>query len=159
MRKPYRQILVLALVMLGIGALALTRSAHARRNSNQTVILVPEEDRFAPFAVTIKAGGSVRWINGDSDSHTIVSDDFFNTTGQNRHVDIELPGTEDNGGQPGSVTLNFGKPGVFVYYCRFHSHLDGQHQPVAPGPEGGIDDAGNFGTPMMGVVTVLPGNG
>ena len=38
---------------------------------------------------------------------------------------------------------------------RFHAHLDAYHQPVAPGPEGGIQDSnGNFGTPMMGVVTV-----
>jgi hypothetical protein len=35
--------------------------------------------------------------------------------------------------------------------------LDAAYQLVAPGPEGGIQDAkGNFGTPMMGVITVLP---
>jgi hypothetical protein len=29
---------------------------------------------------------------------------------------------------------------------------------VAPGPDGGIQDPnGNFGTPMNGVITVLPG--
>ena len=53
--------------------------------------------------------------------------------------------------------LRFDRPGVFVYYCRFHSMLDDDHQPKAPGPNGGIqDDNGNFGTPMMGVITVLP---
>ena len=30
-------------------------------------------------------------------------------------------------------------------------------QPIAPGPDGGIQDTnGNYGTPMSGVVTVLP---
>ena len=68
-----------------------------------------------------------------------------------------LPGTVANGGNPGTFHLRFTHAGTFVYFCRFHSHLDGFNQPVAPGPEGGIQDAnGNFGTPMMGVITVLP---
>jgi len=146
------------LLLMVLGALIYSPAAHARRGVVD-VVMVPEEDRFDPFTIVVTAGSAVRWINNDSDGHTIVSDDFFNTTKQNRGVNIELPGTEDNGGQPGTVTLNFGRPGVFVYYCRFHSHLDEHHQPVAPGPEGGIqDDSGNFGTPMMGVVIVLPGN-
>ena len=34
--------------------------------------------------------------------------------------------------------------------------LDASGQPVAPGPDGGIQGPGaNFGTPMMGVITVL----
>ena len=92
----------------------------------------------------------------DSDDHTVVSDDFFNTSGH-RGVNILLPGTDSNGGQPGTVTLIFSHPGTFVYYCRFHAHLDDDHQPVAPGPKMGIQDSnGNFGTPMMGVITVVP---
>lgn len=159
-RLPRRRLLlVLSLAVLVVIAtgFAFVTAAHAARA--KTVVMVPEEDRFEPAFITVKAGGFVRWVNSDEDGHTIVSDDFFNTTGQNHHVDMELPGTEDNGGQPTSVTLNFGRPGIFVYYCRFHAHLDDAHQPVAPGPEGGIQDAnGNFGTPMMGVVVVLPGN-
>jgi hypothetical protein len=35
---------------------------------------------------------------------------------------------------------------------------DAAQQPVAPGPDGGIEDPpGNFGTPMMGVITVQAG--
>jgi hypothetical protein len=36
--------------------------------------------------------------------------------------------------------------------------LDEFNQPIAPGPDGGVQDAttGNFGTPMSGVITVLP---
>jgi hypothetical protein len=70
-----------------------------------------------------------------------------------------LPGTDSNGGVPGTFE-RFTHPGTFVFYCRFHAHLDGDHQPVAPGPEDGIqDENGNFGTPMMGVITVLPSGG
>jgi hypothetical protein len=72
-----------------------------------------------------------------------------------RGLDHLLPGTDSNGGQPGRFQLRFSRPGTFVYFCRFHAHLDNDHQPIAPGPEGGIQDAnGNFGTPMMGIITV-----
>jgi len=65
------------------------------------------------------------------------------------------PGGTASKGGPGTFALTFTHPGTFVYYCRFHSHLDAANQPVAPGPKGGIQDAnGNFGTPMMGIVTV-----
>jgi hypothetical protein len=34
--------------------------------------------------------------------------------------------------------------------------LDPDNQPIAPGPDGGIQDSnGNFGTPMSGVITVV----
>jgi len=122
------------------------------------VVTIPGEDRFAPMALMIRAGDTVKWINSDTDDHTVVSDDVFNSTGPH-DVNHLLPGTDNNNGQPGTFTIRFNRPGTFVYYCRFHSHLDGQHQPVAPGPDGGIQDAnGNFGTPMMGVITVLPNN-
>jgi hypothetical protein len=67
-----------------------------------------------------------------------------------------LPGTDKTKGQFNTFTFQFSKPGVFVYYCRFHVHLDADDQPVAPGPDGGIQDANrNLGTPMTGVITVL----
>lgn len=121
------------------------------------MVIVPESDRFTPFSMTIRPGESVEWENDDTDDHTVVSDDAFNTAG-NQGVDQVLPGTDSNGGQPGTLTLRFTHPGTFVFYCRFHAHLDESSQPVAPGPDGGIADAsGNFGTPMMGVITVQAG--
>ena len=109
---------------------------------------MPADDRFTPFALTIHPGQSVEWINCDTDDHTVVSNDAFDTAGHR--------GTDSTGGQPGRFVLRFDHPGTFVYYCRFHAHLDAFNQPIAPGPRGGIQDAsGNFGTPMMGVITVL----
>lgn len=68
-------------------------------------------------------------------------------------------GTDSNGGKPGTLSVKFTKPGTFVYYCRFHSTLNAHDQPIAPGPDGGIQDAnGNFGSPMMGVIAVGVGN-
>jgi plastocyanin len=120
----------------------------------QQQVVVPGEDRFFPLAITIHKGQCVEWVNQDTDDHTVVSDDAFDTAG-NEGTNHLLPGTDSNGGQPGRFVLRFDRRGTFVYYCRFHAHLDGDNQPVAPGPDGGIQDAsGNFGTPMMGVITV-----
>jgi plastocyanin len=130
-------------------------SMHPAKRPTNHIVTIPEEDRFTPFALTIHRGDSVTWVNRDTDDHTVVSDDAFTTT-DNTGVDQLLPGTDSNNGRPSRFTLTFREPGTFLYFCRFHSHLDNFSQPVAPGPEGGIQDAdGNFGTPMMGVITVL----
>ncbi len=149
---------VLLLLVAGMGFAAAGRApgVHAQR-SHTVQVTVPGEDRFTPFAITIHPGDVVRWVNQDTDNHTVVSDDAFNSAGHNGTNQL-LIGTDANGGRPGTFSLRFDHPGTFVYYCRFHSHLDADHQPVAPGPDGGIQDAnGNFGTPMMGVITVLAG--
>ncbi len=95
-------------------------------------------------------------MNTDRTDHHVTSDDAFNYAvhlGMNKLV----PGTDSNAGQPGVVEVQFPYPGLFVYYDEAYATLDTAHQPTAPGPEGGIEDAhGNFGTPMMGVVWVLP---
>ncbi len=138
-------------VLQQAGASAKPKTTTAKT----TTVNIPGEDRFAPFAVTVHVGDRVQWINGDTDDHTVVTDDALTTAG---HDDVNhlILGSASKGG-PGTFTLTFDKPGQFVYYCRFHAHLDADHQPVAPGPKGGIQDAnGNFGTPMMGVVTVEP---
>jgi plastocyanin len=150
LRAPMMRLglIVLTAAFLGTTATIWANEGHERRTRQVTV---PSEDRFTPFALTIRAGDSVRWVNNDADAHTVVSDDAFNTAGH-RGTDQPLPSA-------GSVVLRFTHPGTFVYYCKFHAHLDGSNQPVAPGPKGGIQDSsGNFGTPMSGVVTVLPRN-
>lgn len=146
MRKFLPFVLVVA-VLIPIGA---ARAGAARQPGAMRQIKVPDEDRFLPFAVVIHVGEAVKWTNGDADDHTVVSDDFFNSAGH-RGTDHLL------GASGGTFVLQFNHPGTFVYYCRFHAHLDEYNQPVAPGPDGGIQGVdGNYGTPMSGVITVLP---
>jgi plastocyanin len=149
MRKLFAAVPVgVALIAIGViaaGAGGATRAVHQ--------VTVPPADRFTPFALTIHAGDQVRWTNDDEDAHTVVSDDAFNTAGH-------LGTNRLLGADGGQLALRFNHPGTFVYYCRFHAHLDAFNQPVAPGPDGGIQGAnGNFGTPMSGVITVLPDDG
>jgi plastocyanin len=147
------------LARMGLGAALVVMcgvSGHgADKPRTHRMVIVPQADRFTPFALTIRAGDNVEWVNMDTDDHTVVSNDSFNTAGH-QGLDRLLPGTDSNGGKPGRLRLLFSRPGTFVYYCRFHAELDAEHQPTAPGPKGGIQAAnGNFGTPMMGIVSVL----
>src|SRR5689334_19882010 len=138
-------LLLLSLFVTGIHA--QDQGKQGRRPVRQ--IIVPDEDRFVPFSITVHVGQPVVWINNDTDDHTVVSNDAFNTAGH-RGTNVLLPA---NGGR---YTLVFRHPGVFPFYCRFHAMLDDKNQPKAPGPDGGIQDPdGNFGTPMNGVITVL----
>jgi plastocyanin len=139
-------------ILLAVAVLAPFGSSSAgatRGQPSARKVRVPEEDRFTPFALTIQVGQSVRWINNDGDDHTVVSDDAFNTAGH-KGFDSLLPASG------GTLVLRFNHPGTFVYYCRFHATLDSFNQPIAPGPDGGIQDPnGNYGTPMSGVITVV----
>jgi plastocyanin len=142
-------VLIVALVLVPMGVVGATTSGN---EGQVRKVQIPEADRFLPFAVTVHVGDAVKWTNGDGDDHTVVSIDAFNTAGH-KGTDQLLPA---NGG---TFVLHFNRPGVFVYYCRFHAQLDIFNQPIAPGPEGGIQSQdGNFGTPMSGVITVVGGD-
>src|SRR5713101_4755944 len=106
-------------IVLAPNARPVAADGHPMRQQ----VIVPQEDRFTPFAVIIHAGDSVQWINRDTDDHTVVSDDFFNTAGHHGTNHL-LKGTDSNGGRPGTFALQFEHPGTFVFYCRFHEHLD-----------------------------------
>jgi plastocyanin len=140
-------VLPLAAVLIVLGVIA-AGAAGGQGTTHQ--VTIPEADRFIPFALTVRVGDTVRWVNNDADDHTVVSDSAFDTSG---HKGTDRLLSADGG----TTTLHFERPGTFVYYCRFHARLDAFNQPVAPGPDGGVEDAhGNFGTPMSGVITILP---
>ena len=145
------------MVTVGTATLVATSVASGASSTqhDKHAITIPEADKFTPYQMTIREGDSVTWVNNDTDDHTVVSDDAFNDAGH-QGLNVLIPGTDSNNGQAGTFTLRLDHAGTFVYYCRFHAHLDADNQPVAPGPEGGIQDSnGNFGTPMSGVITVV----
>src|SRR5258708_9477000 len=149
MRKPYRIMIlaaaaaaVLAAVMGGAGPAGQPKDTPRRAG-----VIIPREDRFTPFNLTVHAGTLVIWVNQDTDDHTIVSDDHFSTAGP-RGLDILIKGTDSNGGAPGRYASFFAAPGTFAYPCKFRSHLDDAQQPVAPRRDAGIRAAtGDLDTP------------
>jgi len=68
---------------------------------------------YAPKTITVKAGGSVTWMNSDNANHTAT----------------QSPGGSgfDTGtlGQGDSKTVTFKQPGSFQYICLFHAFMHG----------------------------------
>jgi plastocyanin len=139
-----RKLLPIVLVAVALIPIGVLRAGATSANRAIRRVQIPEADRFLPFAITIHVGDAVKWSNGDEDDHAVVSIDRFNTAGH-KGTDQVIP-------VDGTFMLRFNRPGVFVYYCKFHAQLDAYSQPIAPGPEGGEP-----GTPMSGVVTVIGG--
>jgi plastocyanin len=66
----------------------------------------------------VPAGTTVRWINGDAESHTVTED-----LGR---FDAEIwPGE--------SFSFTFSEPGVYFYYCKPHDWMIGEITVVEPG--------------------------
>lgn len=66
---------------------------------------------FDPDSVEITAGDSVTWVNNDSTSHTVTSDDEAFDSG------TIAPGE--------TFALDFSTAGVFPYHCDFHTAMKG----------------------------------
>ena len=68
--------------------------------------------KYAPAAITVKAGGTVTWTNRDSAPHTATAkaNSAFNTDTLKQ-------------GQSKQITLS--KPGTYQYTCLFHPFMSG----------------------------------
>src|SRR5947209_4817274 len=104
MRKFLIPTLLAAVALIPVGGThAVATGAYGSRTAKVTV---PDSDRFTPFAKTIHVGDTVAWMNNDTDNHTVVSDDKFNTAG-NQGIDQLLP-------SGGTFELTFTQPGMYV---------------------------------------------
>ena len=68
---------------------------------------------FGPGVLTVKAGTTVTWTNGDDIPHTVVSDD--KTTFRSKVLDSD-----------DSFSFTFSKPGTYPYFCSIHPHMTGK---------------------------------
>jgi plastocyanin len=130
--------LFLALSMLGALVLAgcgQEASAVPKATSTATsplvggpsnhVVIIPQNDIFAPYVLVINQGDSVTWLNDDTMMHTVVS------------APRAAGGTIDptsfqlvlQPGQQSTITLR--DAGVYYYYCGAHATLTSQGRAAA----------------------------
>src|SRR5262245_24201195 len=94
--RPFRVIaLSIGCVIALSAAVATPLAAESSQSSNGSshTVNIPETDKFVPFALTVQVGDRVRWVNSDTDDHTVVSDDAFNTAGH-LGLNVLIPGTD-----------------------------------------------------------------
>ena len=65
---------------------------------------------FSPQQVTVKAGTTVTWMNGDDIPHTVVAPPSI----RSKPLD-----TDDK------FSFTFATPGTYKYFCSLHPHMTG----------------------------------
>ena len=100
-------------LMLGVAiALWIATIGHAAAASSQEATI--KLFQFQPKALEVKAGATVKWVNGDDIEHSV-------TAGE--------PGKEsgafDSGffKKGGSFEFTFTEPGAYNYFCKRHNSM------------------------------------
>ena len=111
MTRPFRILTLQASVLAGSGLLmALASLTHAAPAPPAAAVEIGNFT-FKKPVLTVKAGTTVTWTNGDDIPHTIVSrDGIFKSK------------VLDSGDK---YSFTFAKAGQFGYYCSIHPHMTG----------------------------------
>ena len=86
---------------------AITRAAPAPASALVRI----DNFTFKDPVVTVKAGTTITWTNGDDIPHTVVAKDGA--------FKSKVLDTGDH------FSFTFAKPGQFGYYCSLHPHMTG----------------------------------
>lgn len=93
-----------------LGALLILIASFTAANA-ATVEVKIDNFAYTPQIITVKAGDTVTWTNGDDIPHTVMS-----KTGVFRSKALD---TDDK------FTFTFTTPGAFPYFCALHPHMTG----------------------------------
>jgi plastocyanin len=97
--------------VLACSAIMMVAVATATRAAPPTAAVRIENFTFKDPSLTVKAGTTVTWTNGDDIPHTVVSKDgLFKSK------------VLDSGDH---FSFTFAKPGQYGYYCSIHPHMTG----------------------------------
>jgi plastocyanin len=111
----------LSLTACGTGATALGSSVTptsipaSNGGGSSHVVVIPNNDIFAPYIMDMAAGDSVTWVNEDTVLHTIVTTPQA-LGGTLNPIPIQLVIAP---GKAASMTLN--QPGLYYYVCDAHA--------------------------------------
>jgi plastocyanin len=105
-----RAVTIAMLLGPAVGAL-LAWGAVAAQDANADVVTI-DNFTFAPPALTIAVGTTVKWLNRDDIPHTVVE--------KNKSFRSKALDTDD------SYSFTFSTPGTFDYFCSLHPHMVAQ---------------------------------
>jgi len=93
-------------------AAAVISTAVSARAAAETPTVRIDNFTFGPQAVTVHAGATVTWINGDDTPHTVVAAD---KSFKSKVLDTN-----------GKFAFTFATPGTYSYFCGLHPHMTGK---------------------------------
>jgi plastocyanin len=100
----------LLILFATVGLITLPLFVHAK-SKPVTVHVNIKGMKYDPASVTIKAGDTVTWTNGDQRDHTVVASDGSFSSG--------------NIGPGATYSFAFSKAGKFEYACSLHPRMKG----------------------------------
>ena len=102
----------LALFLTLAGPVATTALyAETPASIHASIQVTIKDFMFSPTSLTVKAGSTVTWTNGDDEPHTVVSDDKLFRSGS-------LDTNE-------SFKFRFEKTGTYHFTCSIHPQMVG----------------------------------
>lgn len=100
----------IGIIALLVGIVALSGCTQSQQNVPANTVYI-QNFAFNPTSLTVKAGTTVTWVNKDSTTHTVISDNGA------------FPSGDLN---PGSnYTYTFNKTGTYPYHCSIHPSMTG----------------------------------
>jgi plastocyanin len=112
MNRVFQTISLQAAALVASGLLMATASVSIRAAAPAPATVRIDNFSFNAPLVTVKAGTTVTWINGDDIPHTVVS--------SNGLFKSKVLDTDDR------FSFTFAKPGQFGYFCSLHPHMTGK---------------------------------
>lgn len=101
----------LAITALLIGVVALSGCTQSQQNVPPNTVII-QNFAFNPNNLTVKTNTTVTWINNDSTTHAVTSDNgAFQSSG--------------NLNQGANYTFTFTKAGTYPYHCSIHPKMKG----------------------------------
>jgi plastocyanin len=101
------------LIALQVAGYGQNKTASAQDAKPATEVKVKIDNfSFTPSTITVPAGTTVRWTNGDDIPHTVVSNE---KTFKSKVLDTDQ-----------EFTFTFDKPGTYSYFCSIHPHMTGK---------------------------------
>jgi len=108
MTKKYLLIAAMVVIFSGVALMAGATHASALADDGKTNVKI-DNFTFNPATVTVKAGSTVHWTNGDDIPHTVASTDkLFKSKVMDTNEEFEF---------------KFDKPGTYEYFCSLHPKM------------------------------------
>lgn len=100
---------IAALVALAAAALLSSHMVVAAAAPSAEIKI--DNFSFSPKTLTVKAGTTITWTNGDDIPHTVVAED--------QNFKSKVLDTDQK------FTFTASKPGTYTYYCSIHPKMTG----------------------------------
>lgn len=108
--------LLIFCIILGVVAISGCTDSNNQTGNNSSDLgpneVALQNFAYSPATLTVKAGTTVKWINLDSATHDVISDDGTFNSG--------------NMGKDQSFNHTFNKAGTYSYHCSFHPSMTGK---------------------------------